>query len=84
MPSGCGSLNDYLRCFETPLAVLQSPEAVEYAAARGLPVRGVILNRYDDTDFLHRDNRDMIPRLTGLPVLACVGEGQASLTLADE
>lgn len=33
MPSGCGSLNDYLRCFETPLAVLQSPEAVEYAAA---------------------------------------------------
>ena len=33
VPSGCGSLNDYLRCFETPLAVLQSPEAVEYAAA---------------------------------------------------
>ena len=33
VPPGCGSLNDYLRCFETPLAVLQSPQAVEYAAA---------------------------------------------------
>lgn len=56
----------------------------EYAAARGLPVRGVILNRYDGDSFLHRDNRDMIPRLTGLPVLSCVREGQTSLTLADE
>lgn len=54
-PSGLGAIN---------AAVL----AAEHAAAKGLHVRGIVMNRYDETDFLHVDNKVQIGRFTGLPV----------------
>lgn len=59
-PSGLGAIN---------AAVL----AAEYARGKGLPVRGVVMNRYDESDFLHADNKAQIERFTGLPVF-CVAE----------
>ena len=43
-----------------------------YARSAGLFVRGIILNRYEKEDEMHKDNKAMIETLTGLPVLACV------------
>lgn len=49
----------------------------QYACSLGLTVQGFILNHYDEQNFMHRDNRNVIERLTGLPVVACIGSGAA-------
>lgn len=66
--AGLGSINS---------AVL----TVHYAASLGLTVKGFILNNYDDSHFLHRDNRNMIERLTKVPVIACVAEHASCLDI---
>lgn len=45
---------------------------VEYAKNHGINVSGIILNNYDETDFMHVDNKKMIEKLTGIKVLATV------------
>ena len=44
---------------------------VEYARVHGIGVRGVILNRYGDSE-MERDNRQMIVEIARVPILACV------------
>lgn len=51
----------------------------EYMKARGIPVKGILLNRYDGDSLLHRDNRLMCQAMTGLEVLSCIGEGDTDL-----
>ena len=58
-PSGLGSINS---------AVLTA----EHARAAGIEVRGIIMNGYDETQLMHRDNKYMIERLAGVQVAACV------------
>lgn len=53
-----------------------------YMAANSLPLVGIILDRYDPTDPIHRDNVTMLPRLTGLPVLCCVQNNATDLDLS--
>lgn len=67
-PAGLGSINS---------AVL----TVHYAASLGLTVKGFIFNSYDDSHFLHRDNRNMIERLTKVPVITCVSDNAAGLDI---
>lgn len=67
-PSGLGSIN---------AAVLTA----EYARANGFRTVGFYLNGFRPGDTMHEDNRRMIERLTGLPVLACVEEGARTLPL---
>ena len=55
-PSGLGAIN---------VAVL----AASYAARRGLTVRAIALNQFDEHDPMHQDNRRQIERFTGLPTL---------------
>lgn len=50
-----------------------------YAERLGLPVRGILLNRFDGSSAIHRDNREQIARFTGLPV-AVVPEGAGDWT----
>lgn len=45
---------------------------VEYAKSHGLNVKGIILNNYDENDFMHADNKNMIEKLTGIKVIATV------------
>lgn len=45
---------------------------VSYGKNMGLSIKGMIMNRYDETNFMHCDNRRVIEALTGLPVLATV------------
>ena len=70
-PSGLGSINS---------AVL----TVEHAQAAGIKVRGIIMNRYDETQLMHRDNKYMIEQLTGVRVAACVKRGDTALDVPVE
>lgn len=45
---------------------------VEYAKQNCIGIAGIILNRFDESNFLHQDNKKQIECLTSLPVLACI------------
>ena len=52
---------------------------VEYLQHRSIPVRGILFNRWKPGDRMQEDNRAMVEELTGIPVLACVKEGDREL-----
>lgn len=52
---------------------------VNYAKAVGLKIRGIILNNYDENNFMHKDNLIQIERLTGISVIATVKTGSNNL-----
>lgn len=54
---------------------------VEYVKHQGICLRGIILNNYDDQSFLHRDNKQIIERLTGIEVIAMVEKGAKRLNM---
>lgn len=66
--SGLGSIND---------AVL----TCEYARSHKIGIAGIILNNYDDADFINRDNKLQIEKLTGVPVIACVKAGDKDIDI---
>lgn len=51
---------------------------VEYARSRGIKIRGIIVNRYKDTE-MERDNVLMMQEMTGLEILAKIPEGATDL-----
>lgn len=51
----------------------------EYAKRQRIAVKGIILNHYDNNNFLHKDNKKSIELLTGLPVIACVASDAADI-----
>lgn len=57
---------------------------VEYAKLQGLNIRGLILNNYDENNFMHVDNKKQIERLTGINVIACVKKGDKDLNITKE
>ena len=66
--SGLGSINS------TALTV-------HYAESQGIDVRGIILNNYDETNFMHRDNKNAVELITKIPVVACVPTVATSLDM---
>ena len=52
---------------------------VEDLQDRSIPVRGILFNRWKPGDRMQEDNRAMVEELTGIPVLACVKEGDREL-----
>ena len=57
---------------------------VDYAKSQELNIRGLILNNYDENDFMHIDNKIQIERLTGLKVVATVSKGGSELKITDK
>lgn len=51
---------------------------VEYARSRGIKIRGIIVNRYKDTE-MEQDNVLMMQEMTGLEILAKIPEGATDL-----
>lgn len=51
---------------------------VEYARSRGIEIRGIIVNRYRDTE-MEQDNVLMMQEMTGLEILAKIPEGATDL-----
>ena len=56
---------------------------VEYARKNGINIQGIILNKYDDKNFMHRDNLDKIEYLSGVKVVAAVPENASEIKLLD-
>ena len=52
-----------------------------YLQQKGIPVRGIILNNYDDSDFMQADNKKMMEAITGVPVLAEVKPNDTELDI---
>lgn len=55
---------------------------VEYAKQQGLNIRGLILNNFDENNFMHLDNKKQIERLTGAKVIATVKKGDKDLNIS--
>lgn len=56
----------------------------EYLKNRGIQARGILLNHYEPGNRLHEDNRMMCEELTGIPVIACVKDGDRDLDIPFE
>ena len=54
---------------------------VYYLQQHGIDVRGIILNNYDEGDFMQADNKKMMEELTKVPVIACVKAGDKELDI---
>ena len=52
-----------------------------YLQQKGIPVRGIILNNYDGSDFVQADNKKMMEAITGVPVIAEVKPDDAELNI---
>lgn len=52
-----------------------------YMRAKGLAVKGIILNNFHPGDTMEEDNRFMCEAMTGLKVLACVRRGDTELAM---
>ena len=57
---------------------------VEYMRAKGLPVKGIIFNRFHPGDRMEEDNLRMCEHRTKLPVLACVESDSGTLDMEIE
>lgn len=54
---------------------------VEYMRAKGLPVKGIIFNRFHPGDRMEEDNLRMCEHRTKVPVLACVEADSGTLDM---
>ena len=54
---------------------------IEHLRGRGIPIRGVILNRFHNGDIMEEDNLDMIEVITGVKVVATVNSGDETLDM---
>lgn len=57
---------------------------VAYLKQKNIPVRGIIINNYDDTDLMQRDNKKMIATLTDVPVIGTVAPHDTELKINTE
>ena len=52
-----------------------------YLKEAGIPLRGILFNRYSPGDVMQEDNLRMCQELTGVRVVACVQEGDTALEI---
>ena len=57
---------------------------IHYLKQHNIPVRGIILNNYDENNFMQKDNKKMIEELSGVPVVACVAPNSTKLDMDPE
>ena len=54
---------------------------VEYARQNGINIRGIILNNFDENDFMQVDNKKRVEELTGVKVIATVKADDKNISL---
>lgn len=54
---------------------------VEYAKQKGINIAGIILNNYDENDFMQRDNKQQIEKLSGIPIITEVKTGDLDINI---
>lgn len=52
---------------------------VEYARQKGINIQGIVLNNYDENDFMQVDNKEKIEKLTGVKVVATVKKDEKDI-----
>lgn len=57
---------------------------VEYMKSRQIPIKGIVFNRFHPDDVMELDNLQMCETLTGIKVIACVGEGDSELQIDED
>ena len=55
-----------------------------YLEEQGIALRGIVFNRFEPGNLMHEDNKTMCELLTGVPVVACVRQGDTDLDLDAE
>lgn len=56
----------------------------EYMMMKNIEIRGIIFNKWNPDDIMHRDNLKMCEYMTGVKVVACVGENAQEIDIDDE
>lgn len=56
----------------------------EYIKNHGIQIKGIILNYYNEEDFMQRDNKTQIENLTGINVIATVKKDEKDLKIEKE
>lgn len=56
----------------------------EYIKSLGINIRGIILNKYKDNDFMQKDNKKQVENLTGIKVIAAVKDKEKDLKIKEE
>ena len=54
---------------------------ISYLRLRNINIAGIILNNYDETNFLHVDNKKQIENLSGISVIACVKPKETDINI---
>ncbi len=54
---------------------------VEYIEKRDIKIQGLVLNNYDESSFMHRDNLEMVEKMTGLKVVATVKKDEKDINV---
>ena len=57
---------------------------IEYAKSRGINVKGIILNNYDENDLMCMDNKVQVEALTGVKVIATVKHDEKELNIDEK
>lgn len=52
-----------------------------YLKSKNIPIKGIILNEFDENNFMERDNKKMIEDLTQVKVLACVKKNDKNIVI---
>ena len=55
-----------------------------YMRAKGIPVKGIIFNRFHQGNVMEEDNLKMCETITGLKVIACVSEGDTEINISTD
>lgn len=83
-------LKDIIKLLNLDIIIIASSElgtindivlTVEYAKANNINVKGIILNNYDESNFLHEDNKKSVEILTKVPVIATVKSNDTNLNI---
>lgn len=51
----------------------------EYAKNQGINVKGIIINNYNENDFMQKDNKIQVENLTGIKVVATVQKNEKDI-----
>ena len=54
---------------------------VEYIEKRDIKIQGLVLNNYDESSFMHRDNLEMVEKMTGYKVVSTVKKNEIDIDI---
>ena len=84
-------LPDIIKALELDIIIVASAQlgginsavlTVEYAKQKGINVKGIVLNQYNDNDIMQKDNKLQIERLANVKTLATIKANAESIDLS--